>query len=275
MYPLNKKEAEIIPIITSQLSKIKKITPFQKKERIVEVCQNDWEEISFTIGEIFPSWKKVNTIDVYLVKYGTVAAFDYFTHKDGDKIVIWLRQTQPTLELIKSHFVHALVSAIVLSQTKISDRSDLWTAREFTIDFLLAHTKLAKIVKPTETISELRRKNLPKRVIQDSQNFKKEILKFYKSPSIKLNNETKSIKVNNHKITLTDLEWKLIKTLADKRGNFIKTFELAETVYGNKDNYFGWSLAKLVERVRKKIALTGITQPVILSARGMGYMLAK
>ncbi len=275
LYPLNQKEKEVMFSIQQQLSTLPIPKPYQKREKIITSCQEDWSKINKIIGEILPQWEKVSSIDVYLVKYGTVSSFDYLSQRGKDKIIIWLRQTLPNLEVIKSHFVHALVSALVLQQTKIPDRSDLWTAREFAIDFLLSHTRLAEVVKPVETISELRRNNLSKKVIEDDQAFKKEILRYYQPPPLTLVADQQAIQINKTTITLSPLEWRLIQTLAKNRGKFISTSKLAETIYPDNDNFFGWSLAKVVERVRKKIALAGVTQPVIVSARGMGYMLAK
>lgn len=92
----------------------------------------------------------------------------------------------------------------------------------------------------------------------------------------KMNKPIKSVLTDINKVNdLTNNEKKVLTYFMNNKNQLVTFEEIGDIIWDNKqtDKYSLHAISKLISRVRKKISKTGISQQLIHTEKGKGYVL--
>jgi hypothetical protein len=232
------------------------------------------EQFTASMDYIFPHlYPRVDEVFISVVPFGSVGSFGlHYTDNGSIKLYIYLRNTGMNQKKILSTLIHCLISCPVYELTGVRDVDVArWKTRESVIDFLAEHTVL-NLFEPDTTIHELEKEDKALHLLSISDEYYRKLGSHIQGNVIKVEND--DIYINGNKIHLHEKE-KLVFTLLYSRVNDIVDMDTIESSLYNEDEieYPGWAIAKIIERLRKKIRKTGIIVPLIYTFRNKGYMM--
>ena len=94
----------------------------------------------------------------------------------------------------------------------------------------------------------------------------------YSFGDLKLNSESHQVFINNEEISLTALEFRLIKHLIDRKGRVQTRDQLLEDVWGYSSNVTTRTVDTHIKRLREKLGSVG---DHIQTIRGVGYRFSR
>ena len=209
------------------------------------------------VTEFLPTFvlSKINFIKVLPVEFGTVGSF-YFEH---------VKNKYNFYHTIRTDFGPAQLAETILTQILWTiqplPKLTLWYQKEAIVDFLMTNTRLGQIFdfdyQPTVS-------GLP----EISENLASESEKYL----TKLGFQLKPILPVGNGYTPT--EKKIVEALIANKNKLITYDEIGDLFWGEDlDKFSLASIAKIMEKIRKKIKDHGIYQELIYTVRGEGYVL--
>lgn len=242
----------------------------------LDKIRDEFDNVNTSFNKLLISFfpdtaSRIRTIQVVSTAYGTVGSFTHTEKENGYELTIWVRTTGLDVQRILGNLVHCIVSAIVVIETHINDDlTNRWEQREAVVDFLMSHTAFAKIVPGVKTLSSLSNTQWKVHEVQDSHAF---LRKLGVMNAAHIDQTDRGYLINGISLeTLTEKENLCFKILLAKRGAYVTKDELAEEVFEDGAGS-DWAMAKLIERIRKKMKIAGIPYPPIISSRKRGYLL--
>lgn len=242
----------------------------------IEKIEESWRKIEknfFTVfSDFFPHYdlSKIGNITCTVSKFGTIGSFEFKKHKNG---MIDLNFTH-RIDQPNSGIAEKILSSFVNMDNPNFTQSE-WEIRENTIDYLFLKTKLGQIFdfdyKPTV-------KNLPKlseNLVEKSENYLKKI-GFPIKPSFSIDSGHLSIGSKPILNTFTETEKRILFLLISRRNQLISYDEIGNSFWGEEESLEKFSLmsiAKIMEKIRRKIKEHGIYQEMIYTIRSQGFVL--
>jgi DNA-binding winged helix-turn-helix (wHTH) protein len=209
------------------------------------------------VREIFPklSIDKINKIEVLPTPFGSVGSF--FFDRVGSKFNFKLT--------IRDDFGPAQIAETILTNLIWIDHPTpnlaVWHQTEAIVDFVLTKSKLAKIFSYSyiPTISAM--PEISKNYISESETYLK-----------KLGFPIKPVELD---VKFTPTEKRIFEGIVSKKGQIVTYDQIGDWFWGENalDKYSLYSVAKIMEKIRKKIKDQGIYQELIYTVRGQGYVL--
>jgi hypothetical protein len=263
----------VLPIIDRNdfTDKLLSLMPSNLSEPDDNEIKSQWSKYGRKIiGEIYKLIPEriysIITITVYLTRYGTTCSFNV-PNTWPSEIVVFLRHDQGIFALTE-----AIISSLIKNQALVDDKAT-WDEIEAVVDWLLLHSPLSKTLKPflaEGTLTTVRRHNKTREKM--SEDFLKTIgaPNFYQTFSIKNN----QVIFDRHRLVgLTAREDNILKALINKSPNILTFDQMAMIVGMNEENFSLTTLAKMIERLRRKVEKNGLTSSYIATASGQGYYL--
>lgn len=223
--------------------------------------QKEWraKEKAFfdCVAEFLPKFdlKSINFIKVLPVEFGTVGSF-YF-EKKGNEYDFY--------HTIRTDFGTAQLAETILTQIMWTmqpiPKLTLWYQKEAITDFLMTTSKIGEIFNYDyqSTVSCL--PELSENLIAESETYLTK-LGFPVKPIISI--------VNGY----TPTEKRVLEHLIANKNKLITYDQIGDLFWGEDlDKFSLASIAKLMEKIRKKIKDHGIYQELIYTVRGQGYVL--
>jgi len=248
-------------------------TKFEPAEKMdIESAWKEKETEFFrTLAELIPSFDlaKVKNIEVLISPFGTVGSLFFKQKPYGFDFDLTVREDfgpAQIAETILTCFFH-------LETTNTSVAA--WTNREAIIDFLLSRTKLAAAFDHqfAPTVSNL--PEIAENLVKTSQAYLQ-----------KLGFPTESVlRVANGKITVnsvpvtsnfTPAEKRILTGLIENKGELLTYDEIGNLFWGEDgslEKFSLYSIAKITEKIRRKIKNFGVYQELVYTVRGKGYVL--
>jgi len=255
--------------IISDIGDIINIQNMKYKYRY-ELFKNKWKknEIKFYKALIknFPEFK-YNTLEVHMSLFGTVGSYNISNYKN--KVLIFPRidrSIEAIFRLAITAFTHKYYFP---NYVGFGDKNMLdvnkWREKQ----------KLAQKIankKEFRDIMTIKTGFLDILEINFSGNLVLESVKYLKELGYPIKSKLKSINNINY---LTKKEKEILTKLINKRNDIVTFDEIADVIW--KDNvcekFSLYAIAKLIERIRKKLKQNGIINNLIHTQRGKGYIL--
>jgi len=210
------------------------------------------------VGENSISVKQVSDIRILITEYGSIGSFSRSQNSDGTyRVYVTSRFDFPWQNIYKT-----LLQALILIDQP-GTNNDVGTIgyhqRNAILRHLLTRTPLHKLHVYSQTTVTHTHK-----LIAESQNYLAR-LGFPVQPSL---NPTKLINL------FTPQENSLFAALNSQKGRVVTFDEAGLAVWGNEvdQKYSLYSLAKLIENLRKKLRLAGHQKQHIYTLRKQGYL---
>lgn len=251
--------------------------PFELAEKLLpkELIATSWqgekewkvkEKEFFTIvTEFFPKFNlsKVAEINVLVTKFGTVGSF-YIEKLKGNKLRYELT--------VREDFRPAQIAETILTLSLHLDApkkipSTNWFIRESIVDFLMTETVIGQIFdfeyQPTVSFE----------INQITENFAAESSAYLTKLGFPLESVLKDIDTR----FFTQSENRILTGLIARKNQLITYDQIGELFWGKEeadlDKFNLYSIAKIMEKIRKKIKNQGIYKELIYTIRGQGYVL--
>lgn len=160
--------------------------------------------------------------------------------------------------------LHAIVHSLFFNDIRNVERDQLHMISAKTAE-IAKNPLLDKYLGKSKTMPEILQENSCARLIKDSKNYCK-----------KLGYPIKSYIESHKQINgLTQEEEVIFKLLFQNKNNIITFDTIAEELWSedNIDKYSLYAIAKLIERLRKKLAENNINENLIHTQRSQGYVL--
>ncbi len=233
--------------------------------KLQKVWDKNQDEIMDTIYNLIPHKKdSVSRIEIWPTAFGTGCSFN--RHKQpGDPVIMWLREDQN---------IGSVVEAVLTSLTRqdVYDQlGGLWQESEIIVDWLLAFSPLADVIKKidpdwkkTLTIKSTRTKQSAT-LMQKSDKF----LHSVGAPAVGID-AIRQIPSS----TFSSRERELLDLLIAKSPNFATMDEIGDILFRNNEEAYSLAaIAKAMQRLRDHLEQTGISGSYIQTKRGEGYLL--
>ncbi len=226
------------------------------------------KEFFDTCKEFLPKFplNQIRTINVLVSPFGTVGSFHFKRTGKFYDFTITVRSDFGPAQIAES--ILSLMFWIENTVPKLT----LWYQTEANVDFLLTKTKLGAIFDFSyiPTVSALPdlpagRQEIPANLVAESENYLKK-LGFPIKPIL-------DIPLNK----FTPNEKRILGGFIANKNKILTYDQIGEIFWGNDeaalDKFNLYSIAKIMEKIRKKIKDHGIYQELIYTVRGQGYVL--
>lgn len=198
---------------------------------------------------------KINKVEVSSVPFGSVGSFFFEKTNNGFDFMIKVRSDFGPAQIAES-----ILTLLMRTSDKNLGLAD-WHKTEATVDFLLSQTKLAKLFNNqyVPTVS-----NLP----EISKNYVAESEAYLEKLGF-------PIKPINLKIKFTAAEKRIYEGLLANKGKVLTYEQIGDLFWQEEavEKYSLYSIAKIMEKIRKKIKDQGVYQELIYTIRGQGYLM--
>lgn len=240
------------------------------KPESLEKIKKGWQKVEKqffkTCQDFFPlfDFSKINAIACTVSPFGTQGSFEFQKQKNG-KIDLRFTHRQ---DISPSGIAEKILSELVNLENPMMSLGE-WEIRESIVDFLLMRTKLGQIFnfdfQPTvRTLPEL-----SENLILESEAFCQK-LGFPIKPIFSNGLDPLSEK------RFTQTEKRILLHLVSNRNKTVSYDEIGNQFWGEEESLEKFSLAsiaKIMEKIRKKIKENGINQELIYTVRNQGYVL--
>jgi hypothetical protein len=258
---------EVFLEVQKQLAK----TQWRIPDLALQNYRKEWSRFEAKFWQItkvvFPK-VDISTVEIRLTRFGSLSSFD----KRNNDLYLQIRYDTDI-----SFLAEAIVSALVIDQLKKrkSEWQDKgWEEREATIDNLFtigSYSKLFSNYMPTLVIVRAKKQG---NLVQISNNYLNK-LGVKKEELFKIDNDSVLINGASANSILTATENKILACLVTNRNKFVSYDELSYVWWeqSNMEKYSPWALAKMIERLRKKLIRFGVSPNLIRVKRKYGYIL--
>jgi hypothetical protein len=214
---------------------------------------------------LFPVYQsKISKVNIYLTLYGPYTTFN-LARDEQSEITIYVRYDCSIDKLLWSILT-------CLFRPKMQDElRHSWSEIEATVDWLIRESSLnCGLPLSQPTIKNIRSTQIAP--------FKQQSSAYLATLGL---NQISAWKENNHQIWYGDIELSglsskeqlLLEYFLVRRGKTVSYDSLADLLWPKGDNFSLFAIAKEIERLRAKIRDCGITSPVLLAHRKVGYSL--
>lgn len=213
-------------------------------------------------------WQALRNITVLISPFGTVGSFFFQKQEEGINLELTLR----------SDFGPAQIAETILTSFLHMDNTNAplteWIKNETIIDFLLTKTKLGQIFAfdyhPTiSTFPELT-SNL---ACESEQYLQK--LGFPSKPLLEISNYEIALNGQPQPGLFTPTEKRILTGLIQNKNRLLTYEDIGNLFWGEEaslEKFSLYSIAKIMEKIRKKIKDCGVYQELIYTVRGQGYV---
>lgn len=257
------RSVQLVGISEKYISDLINLNDINKKEKILKDYWRQNYVKFFTLSKMIFNKdfsKGIKEIEILITPFGTSGSFK----NEGPRVIMTTRTDLPNDSIFQT-----LLNALI--RRKLNHLTETGTTRfidrQKYLTFLLRHTAFSKIIS-THTHSE------SEKITTDSNIFLTK-LGFPTDTTLQINDQKIVINSSDVSHIFTKYETTLLKKLYEKFGKVVSFEEVAEAVWKDKlDEKFSlYSLAKIVEKIRKKLEDLGIQKEILKTARGKGYML--
>lgn len=261
-------DKDLLSAVSKTIESKIKVPEFEKTKSLWSKAEKN---IISEIYKILPSKKgQIKKIEIYPTSFGTNCSFNWISKKG--KIIIFLREDQG---------IYAITEAIITSLTRndIYMRLEgLWQESEIITDFLVTETSIAKVLQKYErhenyvpTLKGTRIKEQAK-LFQESNEYCQKIgIPNFKNP---FGYDGMIPKIFNRPTeNLTNTEKAVLLTLIKKQNTVIDIEEIGNIMFESEDNFSLYAISKMIQRLRDKLEVNGISGSYIQTLRGRGYLL--
>lgn len=248
------------------------LPPNEEVSKIAAEWRKFEAEFFDAFKDVFPTFdvSKIGSISCTISKFGTQGSFEFQKHKNG------------TFDFKFTHRIDVKTSGIaekILSEFIYMDNPILslgeWEIRENTVDFVLLKTKIGQIFnfdfQPTvSSLPELSENE----VLASEKYFQK--LGFPLQSVFSVNRELLTVNGEPVHNTFTQTEKRILLHLIQNKNKLISYDEVGNLFWGEEESLEKFSLvsiAKIMEKIRRKIREHGIYQEMIYTIRSQGYVL--
>lgn len=223
------------------------------------------------LNDLFLHYTSVSSIVIIPTKFGTASS--YFLEGTADTFIVYLtlRLDKPAVFLVKS-----LVSVLIQIEQSFDDQQlSQWSVRKHVSDFIANHTKLKHLLPEIEGGSGIHN------FLEDYKGEQaEESAKYlghlgyplpgsfsYKQDPVFFNGEA-----------LRGLEYKeieILKLLIDRRPEVVNFAEIGDAYWGDEaaDKFSLYSIAKIIEKIRKSFEANEVPGRCLQTVRKRGYLL--
>lgn len=225
-----------------------------------------------TVADFLPqlSINKINKIEILPTPFGSVGSF--FFKRVGSKFYFKIT--------VRTDFGPAQIAETILTNLIWIDHPTpnlaLWHQVEATVDFLLTKSKIGKLFDfdYVPTVTQL--PEIPTNLAAESEQYLGKL--GFPITSV-LGYDNQHLIINNHVVYnhFTPSEKRILSNLITHKNEVIAYDQIGNWFWGDSedalDKFNLYSVAKIMEKIRKKIKDQGVYQELIYTIRGQGYVL--
>lgn len=210
------------------------------------------------IREFLPNLplKEIKNITILPTVFGTVGSFFFKKEDRYTNLFCTVR-----LDFGPANLAGEILSVLYLTQEPTRLAIANWYQREAVIDFLLQNSKIGELFKfdYQPTVSDL--PEIPENYVVESEKY-----------LTKLGFPVKPIEIN---VRFTPSEKRIYDGLLANKGKTVSYDQIGDWFWeeNSLEKFSLQSIAKIMEKIRKKIKDQGIYQELIYTVRGQGYVL--
>ncbi len=245
-------------LATSKLTpKTKQIINLQKKWHTYE------DRILTAIHQIIPRHSQyIKSLTIWPTHYGTTCSFSV----NIPDIKIWIRTDQGITQIVE-----AILSSLTRN-TVVKNLKGTWSESEAIVDWLLTDSPLAELLKQIDpkhahkkTLSSTRSHELNHKQIQ---------LQDQLFANIGFKNQIATLTSSTLPASLNQSESEIMKLLIMSKPNPVTFDQIGNLIWANpEENYSLTAISKHIERLRRKLELSGLPANSIQTWRTKGYLL--
>ncbi len=247
---------------------------FSARNGIEKTWQAKENDFFKTLVEFFPtlSLNKVKQINILVSPFGTSGSF--FFKKDNSGFYTF--DFTQRVDFGPAEIAEKTLSLLVHIDKPTRPLST-WYEEEVLVDYLLTKSKLGAIFNfdysPTVGFDPV---ELPSNLIAESNNYLIKLGFSVKSITGLTNNERITINDEPIRNTFTPSEKRILIGLIQNKNKLITYDQIGDWFWGEEGSLEKFSLqsiAKIMEKIRKKIKDLRVYQELIYTVRGQGYVL--
>ncbi|MDQ3098809.1 MAG: winged helix-turn-helix domain-containing protein [bacterium] len=245
-------------------------------EKEIQKVKANFEKIEpkleTALTQIFRNFHQVKSLSIIPTKFGTGSSYFRETDSEGKHHI------GVTCRLDKGYdvIINSIVSILIqIEQTYDDKQLNNWIARKSISDFIMFHTKLKDLLSEDTKLSG---------VMQFIEEYKGDLAEESAAYLRKLgyplpgsfSYTENSIHFNKEPLKgLENKEIDILKKLIDKRGEIISFEEVGDVYWGkdSPDKFSLYSIAKIIEKIRKSFRENNIPERCLQTVRKRGYLL--
>lgn len=227
-----------------------------------EVWDKLEEEFFKSLGEVILGAKNlIKSITVHPTLFGTKMSFNVLD-SDRNDLIVYLRDDQDV--------TYGLAEAILSAVTRDSFYKNLegsWQESEILVDWLISESSIGRIINKYHDLENFRPTIKGTRMKQQARMLK-ESEDYYRKLGIV------NVDLPNRKVEGMTTRESLIFDLLKQNINTVVSFdEIAKLMSGTEDDFSLYAISKIIQRIRDKMEMNGISGSFVQTMRGKGYML--
>jgi hypothetical protein len=153
--------------------------------------------------------------------------------------------------------------------------SSIWYRFEGLSDFLMTHSQLGKLFGNQFVPTVTSQRDLSPVLIQESQAY---LAKLGFPPNSICKTKDNLLVINNQPVYnhFTQTEKRILTSMISQKNSILSYDEIGDLFWGEDDSadkFNLYSIAKIMEKIRRKLKDCGVNQDLIYTIRGQGYML--
>lgn len=253
------------------ISEVKNLLAKKRKEMLTTECQelaSEWKKIEkeffnnvYRFLDMESTLAKVEKINILITPYGTLGSFN--PARVGNKYNLYATSR---VDFPVGNIAAIILQNLYIIKTGIGGETgdENYIKRMAAISFLLTGTVFAKFYPDYKDPAKTKF-TLSKSLMAKSE-------KYLAKLGFPAKDGLKNINLDH----FTFQEAELLKHLMDHRGNIVSFDRVSQILWKSEsfDKYSPQAMAKVVENIRRKIKIQGISKELIFTKRGKGYFLS-
>lgn len=262
-------------IDTKSLLEKSNIKPSRDQKNLKTIWEKHQDKIMETIYSLIPYKSSlITSLKIITTNFGTTMSFNSLSH---GQVALYLRTDQN---------ISTIVEGILSSLTRSDITQKLegsWSESEMVVDWLISCTKLASVLRSTD--SDYLKKSLTLKNIRSQQDgqlneISQAFLNQIGSPSasniFSLNKNNQPLVRNKPIKDLTQKEERILSLLITSSPGLVKYDDIGNVLFGeNEDSFSLYAITKTIQRLRDKLETNGVSGSHIQTIRRRGYLLVK
>jgi DNA-binding winged helix-turn-helix (wHTH) protein len=259
----------LVSTVADNLDQIITETEISKDKANFEKIEN---RLTQFIQNTFPLADKIKSIHIIPTKFGTGGSYYHQIDEDGSQSFIITYRIDKGIESV----VKSITSRFITTEGNFKSQNySEWVIRQGICDFFFMHTKVKDLFS--------------EHTLPGTLNFLKaykgdlaiESAKYYAKLGYPIKScfsiEESNITYNNEPLVgLDNKEIEVLKKLIENSSRIVDFDSVAKAYWGEEkwlDKYSLYSLAKVIEKLRKSFQKNSIPEHILMTVRKRGYML--
>ena len=237
----------------------------------IERIKNNWLTIHDRFFDNFidiyqPIYKELN-IEIIITPYGpytSASPLKELTNKAN--LQVWIRSDMSGEEIAES-----IIQGYFWKENMKENL--LWNEMEAISDYMLTKTKFKNIFPNYKGTLEITRDLKKDTVLLKNTKEFLDMIGYKRNNELSYSSDMVYFNGDLTQYSFTPSEFEVLKLLLDKKKKICTYFDIAAVIWDDPDKFSMWAMSRLISRLRYKLVKNGLSDDVIKTYRGKGFIL--